>query len=605
MSPWLPPLPVVLPLCAAAVIAGLGRRLPRRAREALAMAATLGALAASAALLHASLRAPVVSWFGGWRPRGPVAVGIAFAIDPAGAGLAALSAILMLAALVFSADYFKAVGPPYHALLLVLLASLCGLGLTGDLFNLFVFFELMSAASFALAGYESEDESVLQGALNFGVTNTLGAFLVLFGVGLLYGRTGALNLAQIGRALGSQSDGLVLVAFALIACGFSVKAAIVPFHFWLADAHAVAPAPVCTLFSGVMVEAGLFAAGRVFHSVFQASLAEHAPALRALLVAAGVLSALVGATMAFAQRHLKRLLAFSTVGHVGLMAASAGLLDERALAGALTYALGHGLVKGGLFLAAGIVLSRLRSVDELALRGAGRRLPWLGVLFGAGGLALAGAPPSGLFLGEAGVQEGARPLGYGWLSAVALAVSVLTGAAVLRAAARIFLGWGPLHEEAPGMCGETSEAPESPAPRRNWLLLAAAGALIAAGALSGLLPGLGDAALAAAARLQHPGGYAAAVLDGAPWPPVAAPPRVEVAQALPRAALATLGAALLAALALRRERLPRALRRAVRRAWRPGIEGLRAVHSGELNDYVAWLTLGVAAFGGACALWLR
>ncbi len=605
MSPWLVSLPVVLPLFAAATLAGLGRRLARRAREAVAAAATLGALAACAALLRASLRAPMVAWFGGWQPRGGIAVGIAFAVDPAGAGLATLSALLVLAAIVFSLDYFKSVGPPYHVLLLVLLAALCGLGLTGDLFNLFVFFELMSAASFALAGYESEDESVLQGALNFGVTNTIGAFLVLFGIGLLYGRTGALNLAQIGRSLGSPPDALVRVAFALIACGFSVKAAIVPFHFWLADAHAVAPAPVCILFSGVMVEAGLFAVVRVFGSAFQTSLSEHEPALRALLATAGALSAAVGAAMAFAQRHLKRLLAFSTIAHVGLMAAAAGLLDERALSGAISYALGHGLLKAGLFLIAGIVLSRLRSVDELALRGKGKPMPWVGALFGAGGLALAGAPPSGLFFGEASVHEGARALGYGWLGALGAAVSILTGGAVLRAAARIFLGWGPRREEQESG-GETSEAPESPAPRRTWLMSTTAGALIAAGALSGLIPGIGEAAHACAVRLLHTAEYGAAVLDGAPWPTVAAPPHLEVARALPQALLTTLAAALLAALVLERERrLPSAFRRAIEWAWRPAIGALRAVHSGELNDYVAWLTLGVAAFGGACALWLR
>src|SRR6185369_8985389 len=99
--------------------------------------------------------------------------------------------------------------------------------------------------------YKSEQPGPLQGALNFAVTNTIGAFLVLTGIALLYGRTGALNMAQIGRTLGSQADPLVLAAFTFLTCGFFVKAAVLPFHFWLADAHAVAPAPVCVLFSGI------------------------------------------------------------------------------------------------------------------------------------------------------------------------------------------------------------------------------------------------------------------------------------------------------------------------------------------------------------------
>src|SRR5207302_7083361 len=114
----------------------------------------------------------------------------------------------------------------------------------------------------------------LQGAINFAAVNTVAAFLVLTGIALLYGRTGALNLAQIGRAL-PAADGLVIVAFVLIACGFLVKGAMVPFHFWLADAHAVAPTPVCIIFSGVMVEAGLYAVARIYGTVFGGALAAH------------------------------------------------------------------------------------------------------------------------------------------------------------------------------------------------------------------------------------------------------------------------------------------------------------------------------------------
>src|SRR4029079_6821014 len=125
----------------------------------------------------------------------------------------------------------------------------------------------------------------LQGAINFAVTNTLGAYCVLIGIGLFYGRTGALNLAQIGQALaGHKPDGLVVVAFALVACGFLVKGAIVPFHFWLADAHAVAPTPVCVLFSRVMVELGLYGVARVYWTAFEGVPGSHAGGLKALLV---------------------------------------------------------------------------------------------------------------------------------------------------------------------------------------------------------------------------------------------------------------------------------------------------------------------------------
>src|SRR5207302_9358664 len=143
-------------------------------------------------------------------------------------------------------------------LMLVFLGSMVVFALSSDLFNLFVFFELMSTAAFALTGYRIEHRAVLQGAINFAVVNSIGAFFLLFGIGLLYARTGALNLAQIGRSLaGERPDGLVLVSFLLVTAGFLVKAGVVPFHFWLADAYAVAPAPVCALYSGVMSDLGL------------------------------------------------------------------------------------------------------------------------------------------------------------------------------------------------------------------------------------------------------------------------------------------------------------------------------------------------------------
>src|SRR6185312_6607973 len=177
-------------------------------------------------------------------------------------------------AFVFSWYYFESIKSLYHALMLVFLAGMCGLALTGDLFNLFVWFELMSAAGVALCGYKSEESGPLQGAINFAVSNTLGAYLSLTGIAILYAQTGALNMAQVGAALAAGNPGnvYVIVAFVFFASGFLVKAAAFPFHFWLADAHAVAPTPVCVLFSGVMVELGLYAVARVYWTVFSAPL---------------------------------------------------------------------------------------------------------------------------------------------------------------------------------------------------------------------------------------------------------------------------------------------------------------------------------------------
>ncbi len=280
----LPVLPVIIPLFGAGLLAALTKKISQRGSQLIAIASTLATLAVNLYLLQASAAQPIVYWFGDWCPRHGLALGISFAIDPLGAGLAAFATLLTLAALVFSSSYFDAASNHFHALLLAFLGAMCGFTLTGDMLNMFVFFELMSAAAFALCGYKTADPGSLQGALNFAVTNTIAAYFVLIGIALLYARTGALNMAQMGRALALDPvDSLVLVAFVFLVCGYLVKAAVVPFHFWLADAHAVAPTPVCILFSGVMAELGLFALARIFWATFYPALHSHTAGISTLL----------------------------------------------------------------------------------------------------------------------------------------------------------------------------------------------------------------------------------------------------------------------------------------------------------------------------------
>ncbi|MBV8562229.1 MAG: NADH-quinone oxidoreductase subunit D, partial [Actinobacteria bacterium] len=301
---WALPLPVVLPLLAAAVATAGDHVLPRRAADAIAVVGAASSFAFALVVMLESERHVQLHWFGGWKPHGDAAIGIAFAADPLGAGMAALATGLVLASVLYSWSFTREGARPYDVLLLCFGGAMAGFSLTGDVFNMFVWFELMGVSAYALAGFQIKELGPLQGAVNFAVTNTVGAYMILMGIALLYARTGALNLAQIGHGLaGHRPDGLVVLALTLLVCGFLVKAAIVPFHLWLADAHAVAPAPVCLLFSGAMVALGLLGVTRCYWTVFEGAFgAEHAHDVRAVLLALGVVTALVGALMAFLQR---------------------------------------------------------------------------------------------------------------------------------------------------------------------------------------------------------------------------------------------------------------------------------------------------------------
>src|SRR5579875_3753675 len=402
----LTPLPVAVPLLGAAVLAGLRAWLPRRVMDVLGVIIAGAHAVICWFLLQAANQHTLVYWFGNWYPRGSMVLGIGFVVDPIAAALAMLAGVLFLLAFLFSYRFVDAGAKHFHPLMLVFLAAMSGFVLTGDLFNLFVWFELMSTAAFALCGLNTAEPAPLQGSFNFAVTNTVAAFLGLTGIALLYAVTGALNMAQIGLQLSSSAGGprhdpLVLFAFTLLVCGFFVKAAIVPFHLWLPDAHAVAPTSVCVLFSGLMVELGLYAVARLHTVIFAEALAPHATALRTILLAFATATVLIGGVMCYAEHHLKRLLAFSTICHAGLMLAMLAVGGATADGAFFTYVIGHAFIKASLFFCAGIVLHRLRSMSEQLLWQRRRVLKWTGALWFLGGLGLAGVPPFGTWLGEA------------------------------------------------------------------------------------------------------------------------------------------------------------------------------------------------------------
>jgi multicomponent Na+:H+ antiporter subunit D len=605
-------LAVTVPLIVAAGISALNP-LFRNQRRVLDSIAIVTAASVTAMLVVVMVRAAAgeqVYWFAGFRPSHGIAIGVDFAVDPLSAGLACMAALLVTASMVFSWRYFERVATYYHALMLTFLAGMVGFCLSGDIFDLFVWFELMGVSAYALTAYRPEERGPVQGALNFAITNSVGAYLSLSGIGLIYGRTGALNMAQIGRDVARhRPDGLVIVAFVLILTGLLIKSAIVPFHFWLADAHAVAPTPVCVLFSGVMVELGLYGIARVYWSMFGNGLG-HRGTISSAFLALGLLTAIVGALFCFRERHLKRLLAFSTISHAGMFLVGLSWLTPLGLAGAAVYVVGHGLVKAALFLCVGIVLHRLGSVNETWLHGRGRRLPVTGVVFTLAALGLADLPPFATYLGKGWISGTGSARGMAWVAAVLIACSILVGGAVLRVAGGVFYGLGDPPAEDPEMAkGASEEKSETDeAKQRTPLTMIIPPAVLVLAAIAvGVMPHLGEVVQAAAIRFEDQNAYNAAVLYGAHVTHPAAVYRAESTNATLADVLSGAGSAfgglVLAALALYWRRIP-----FLRRSSGPDLVlagPVQRFQSGVVNDYITWVVIGVTCLGAALALSIR
>ncbi len=291
----------------------------------------------------------------------------------------------------------------YYALLIAMSGAMIGLACAADLFNLWVWFELMTIASFLLVAFYCQRRTALEAGVKYLVQSAIGSVLVLLGIALIFAQTGTLRLDEL--ALAGESLAL-LGAGALFVIGFGVKIALVPLHTWLPDAHTQAPSGISAMLSGVVIETGLIALLRVV-----GALAGIAESWGVLLLAFGAINMLFGNLMALRQKQVKRLLAFSSLSHVGYMLLGFGIAfyagEINGAAGGFFHLLTHGLMKGLAFLAAGALLYGLHLAHERHdpltvgdLAGAARRYPLAALTLSLAVLGLGGLPPLAGFMSK-------------------------------------------------------------------------------------------------------------------------------------------------------------------------------------------------------------
>ncbi len=440
-------LPVLLPMLGAALTV-MGSRSPNLQRVVGIVVLTTVAVLAGALLFVADDRGPIVAVLGGWA----APVGIALVADRLSALLLLVSTLVTLAVLVYAidqriADYGRGTaGTTFHPMYLMLCAGVSLAYLTGDLFTLFVAFELMLTASYVLITRRTSAAKVRAG-MTYVTVSLLSSLLFLTAIAMVYAATGTVNLADLAGRIDTLPAGLKTVLGLMLLVVFGIKAAIVPLHFWLPDSYPNAPGPVAALFAGLLTKVGFYALLRTQTLLFT----RDEPWTLMLVLAATTM--LVGALGALAQNDINRLLSFLLVSHIGFMLFGLAVFDAASVSGAALYAAHHITVLATLFLVSGLITRRTGTVALDQMGGLLRTAPGLAVLYAIAALTLAGVPPTAGFVAKfallrAGAAAGPWPLA---VAGVVIVASLLTLWALARVWVRVF--WGvprpPLPDDDP------------------------------------------------------------------------------------------------------------------------------------------------------------
>lgn len=500
MSGWTI-VPVVLPFAAAALSLMLRGRPAMQTAVGL-IGAVLHLAAGIALLVHVDRLGIQVLHVAGW----PAPFGITMAVDHLGALLVVITGIVYLAVFSYSqsdiAPQLRRDG--YDSLLHVLVGGISGAFVTGDLFNLYVWFEVMLMASFGLL-VTGGSRRQLAGGIPYVVINLLATLLFLAGLGLVYAVAGTLNMAQLHGALRSAADrDLVAAVSVLFLTAFGIKAGLFPLFFWLPASYHTPPVAVSAVFSGLLTKVGVYAMIRTFTLLFPLP----DMGLQGLLLAAAALTMVCGVLGAAAQGEVRRILSFHIISQVGYMVLGLALFTPLAVAGAVFYLLHHILVKANLFLISGLTRFATGSFDLERMGGIYRRRSLLALLFFVPAFSLAGFPPLSGFWAKMMVIRASLEAGQMMLAAVAALVGLLTVYSMSKIWGEAF--WKPSPQaESAGTAG----------PNRTFSAWTVAPVAV----LAAMTVGIGlwsepfvQLSLAAAHELMNPEIYVRSVLGGPP-----------------------------------------------------------------------------------------
>ena len=299
--------------------------------------------------------------------------------------------ILFLAALFFSKGYVQEKQIKYFSFFYLLQAGLAGMTLTTDLFNMFVFLEIVSLVSYALVTYEKDDVA-FEAGFKYIIIGSVASLIIFWGIGVVYAVNHNLNLALIGESFDQVSQVVKAAIFIAFFVGFSIKFSLFPFHPLAPDAYSSAPSPISAILSGIVGKVQIYSLIRIYISLFNIEYL-HQYNFDNIIILLGGLTVLVGHLMAIKQTNLKRLLAYSSIAHMGYIVIGIGCISAKSIIGALYHMVNHGILKAGLFFIAGSLIYKLNIKEIADLKGLYYRNRYLGVLFFLLSLGMIGIPP--------------------------------------------------------------------------------------------------------------------------------------------------------------------------------------------------------------------